>query len=251
MRDDLRRTLGVQAVRVVPSIPNTSFIGLEVPNPVRETVRLKEILESKAFRESTAPLTLALGKDIGGKAFVIDLAKMPHLLVAGTTGSGKSVGINAMILSMLYRNSPADLRLVLIDPKMLEFSLYNGIPHLLCPVVTDMNKAASALKWLTREMDRRYAVMSRMGVRHFNNYNEKIRRAAENGETIPDPLQSPEDPVQKPLEVWPFIVCIVDELADLMLTNRKEVEGEITRLTQKARAAGIHLIIANFVKRLG
>ena len=157
---------------------------------------------------------------------------------------GKSVGINAMILSMLYRNSPADLRLVLIDPKMLEFSLYNGIPHLLCPVVTDMNKAASALKWLTREMDRRYAVMSRMGVRHFNNYNEKIRRAAENGETIPDPLQSPEDPVQKPLEVWPFIVCIVDELADLMLTNRKEVEGEITRLTQKARAAGIHLIIA-------
>ena len=244
VRDDLRRTLGVQAVRVVPSIPNTSFIGLEVPNPVRETVRLKEILESKAFRESTAPLTLALGKDIGGKAFVIDLAKMPHLLVAGTTGSGKSVGINAMILSMLYRNSPADLRLVLIDPKMLEFSLYNGIPHLLCPVVTDMNKAASALKWLTREMDRRYAVMSRMGVRHFNNYNEKIRRAAENGETIPDPLQSPEDPVQKPLEVWPFIVCIVDELADLMLTNRKEVEGEITRLTQKARAAGIHLIIA-------
>ena len=244
VRDDLRRTLGVQAVRVVPSIPNTSFIGLEVPNPVRETVRLKEILESKAFRESTAPLTLALGKDIGGKAFVIDLAKMPHLLVAGTTGSGKSVGINAMILSMLYRNSPADLRLVLIDPKMLEFSLYNGIPHLLCPVVTDMNKAASALKWLTREMDRRYAVMSRMGVRHFNNYIEKIRRAAENGETIPDPLQSPEDPVQKPLEVWPFIVCIVDELADLMLTNRKEVEGEITRLTQKARAAGIHLIIA-------
>ena len=244
VRDDLRRTLGVQAVRVVPSIPNTSFIGLEVPNPVRETVRLKEILESKAFRESTAPLTLALGKDIGGKAFVIDLAKMPHLLVAGTTGSGKSVGINAMILSMLFRNSPADLRLVLIDPKMLEFSLYNGIPHLLCPVVTDMNKAASALKWLTREMDRRYAVMSRMGVRHFNNYNEKIRRAAENGETIPDPLQSPEDPVQKPLEVWPFIVCIVDELADLMLTNRKEVEGEITRLTQKARAAGIHLIIA-------
>lgn len=244
VRDDLRRTLGVQAVRVVPSIPNTSFIGLEVPNPIRETVRLKEILESKAFRESTASLTLALGKDIGGKAFVIDLAKMPHLLVAGTTGSGKSVGINAMILSMLYRNSPADLRLVLIDPKMLEFSLYNGIPHLLCPVVTDMNKAASALKWLTREMDRRYAVMSRLGVRHFNNYNEKIRRAAESGETIPDPTQAPEDPVKKSLEVWPFIVCIVDELADLMLTNRKEVEGEITRLTQKARAAGIHLIIA-------
>ena len=244
VRDDLRRTLGVQAVRVVPSIPNTSFIGLEVPNPIRETVRLKEILDSKAFRESTAPLTLALGKDIGGKAFVIDLAKMPHLLVAGTTGSGKSVGINAMILSMLYRNSPADLRLVLIDPKMLEFSLYNGIPHLLCPVVTDMNKAATALKWLTREMDRRYAVMSKLGVRHFNSYNEKIRRAAENGETIPDPMQAPDDPIQKPLEVWPFIVCIVDELADLMLTNRKEVEGEITRLTQKARAAGIHLIIA-------
>ena len=244
VRDDLRRTLGVQAVRVVPSIPGTSYIGLEVPNPVRETVRLKEILDSKAFRQSSAPLTLALGKDIAGKPFAIDLAKMPHLLVAGTTGSGKSVGINAMILSMLYRNTPADLRLVLIDPKMLEFSLYNGIPHLLCPVVTDMNKAASALKWLTKEMDRRYAVMSHVGVRHFNNYNEKIRKAAALGEVILDPMAAADDPAAKPLETWPFVVCIIDELADLMLTNRKEVEGEITRLTQKARAAGIHLVIA-------
>lgn len=244
VRDDLRRTLGVQAVRVVPSIPGTSYIGLEVPNPVRETVRLKEILDSKAFRQSSAPLTLALGKDIAGKPFAIDLAKMPHLLVAGTTGSGKSVGINAMILSMLYRNTPADLRLVLIDPKMLEFSLYNGIPHLLCPVVTDMNKAASALKWLTKEMDRRYAVMSHVGVRHFNNYNDKIRKAAAQGEVIPDPMAAPDDPAPKALETWPFVVCIIDELADLMLTNRKEVEGEITRLTQKARAAGIHLVIA-------
>lgn len=244
VRDDLRRTLGVQAVRVVPSIPGTSYIGLEVPNPVRETVRLKEILESNAFRSSAAPLTLALGKDIAGKPFTIDLAKMPHLLVAGTTGSGKSVGINAMILSMLYRNTPAELRLVLIDPKMLEFSLYNGIPHLLCPVVTDMNKAASALKWLTKEMDRRYEVMSRVGVRHFNSYNEKVRKAAAAGEPMLDPTAAPDDPLAKPLEPWPFVVCIIDELADLMLTNRKEVEGEITRLTQKARAAGIHLIIA-------
>ena len=244
VRDDIRRALGVQAVRVVPSIPGTSYIGLEVPNPHRESVRLKEILESKAFSESRAPLTLALGKDIAGNPFTVDLAKMPHLLVAGTTGSGKSVGINAMILSMLFRNAPADLRLVLVDPKMLEFSLYNGIPHLLCPVVTDMNKAATALKWLTREMDRRYDIMSRVGVRHFNTYNEKIRAAKAAGETIPDPTAAPDDPCPEPLDTWPFIVCIIDELADLMLTNRKEVEGEITRLTQKARAAGIHLIIA-------
>ena len=244
VRDDIRRALGVQAVRVVPSIPGTCYIGLEVPNPHRESVRLKEILESKSFRESRAPLTLALGKDIAGNPFTVDLAKMPHLLVAGTTGSGKSVGINAMILSMLFRNSPSDLRLVLVDPKMLEFSLYNGIPHLLCPVVTDMNKAATALKWLTREMDRRYDIMSRVGVRHFNTYNEKIRGAKAAGEVIPDPTAAPDDPCPEPLDTWPFIVCIIDELADLMLTNRKEVEGEITRLTQKARAAGIHLIIA-------
>lgn len=244
VRDDIRRALGVQAVRVVPSIPGTTYIGLEVPNPRRESVRLKEILESKAFTESHAPLTLALGKDIAGNPFTVDLARMPHLLVAGTTGSGKSVGINAMILSMLFRNAPSDLRMVLVDPKMLEFSLYNGIPHLLCPVVTDMNKAATALKWLTREMDRRYDIMSRVGVRHFNTYNDKIREAKARGEVIPDPTAAPDDPSPEPLEKWPFIVCIIDELADLMLTNRKEVEGEITRLTQKARAAGIHLIIA-------
>ena len=172
------------------------------------------------------------------------MAKTPHLLVAGTTGSGKSVGINAMILSMLFRNGPDRLRLVLIDPKMLEFSLYNGIPHLLCPVVTDMNKAASALKWLTREMDHRYAVMSRIGVRHFTSYNEKVAQAERRGEPIRDPMAAPGDPLAENLKPWPYIVCVVDELADLMLTNRKEVEGEITRLTQKARAAGIHLILA-------
>lgn len=243
-RDDLRRALGVQAVRVVLSVPGTSYIALEVPNPVRQTVRLKEILQSEAYETSKSLLTLAIGKDIAGRPFVMDLAKTPHLLVAGTTGSGKSVGINAMILSMLYRTDPSQLRLVLIDPKMLEFSLYNGIPHLLCPVVTDMNKAATALKWLTREMDNRYAVMSRIGVRHFTSYNERVREAIERGQPIRDPMAAPDDPLAGTLEPWPYIVCVVDELADLMLTNRKEVEGEITRLTQKARAAGIHLILA-------
>lgn len=243
-RDDLRRALGVQAVRVVLSIPGTSYIGLEVPNPVRQMVRLKEILNDEAYTASKSMLTLALGKDIAGRPFTMNLAKAPHLLVAGTTGSGKSVGINAMILSLLYRTDPSQLRLVLIDPKMLEFSLYNGIPHLLCPVVTDMNKAASALKWLTREMDDRYAVMSRVGVRHFTSYNEKVQEAIDRGEPIRDPMAAAEDPNAGTLEPWPYIVCVVDELADLMLTNRKEVEGEITRLTQKARAAGIHLILA-------
>ena len=244
IRDDLRRALGVQAVRIVLSIPGTSYIGLEVPNPVRQTVRLKEILKSEAYEKSKSALTLAIGKDIAGKPFVMDLAKTPHLLVAGTTGSGKSVGINAMILSMLFRNDPSRLRLVLIDPKMLEFSLYNGIPHLLCPVVTDMSKAASALKWLTREMDNRYAVMSKVGVRHFTSYNERVQAAIDRGEPIRDPMAAAADPNAGTLEPWPYIVCVVDELADLMLTNRKEVEGEITRLTQKARAAGIHLILA-------
>ncbi len=244
VRDDLRRALGVQSVRIVLSIPGTSYIGLEVPNPNRQTVRLKEILKSEAYEKSKSALTLCIGKNIAGHPFVMDLAKTPHLLVAGTTGSGKSVGINAMILSMLFRNGPDRLRLVLIDPKMLEFSLYNGIPHLLCPVVTDMNKAASALKWLTREMDHRYAVMSRIGVRHFTSYNEKVAQAERRGEPIRDPMAAPGDPLAENLKPWPYIVCVVDELADLMLTNRKEVEGEITRLTQKARAAGIHLILA-------
>lgn len=244
VRDDLRRALGVQAVRIVLSVPGTSYVGLEVPNPVREMVRLKEIIKSEAFEKSRSPLTLAIGKDIAGKPFVMDLAKTPHLLVAGTTGSGKSVGINAMILSMLFRNDPSQLRLVLIDPKMLEFSLYNGIPHLLTPVVTDMNKASAALKWLTNEMDRRYAVMSRVGVRQFSGFNEKVAEANRRGEPIRDPMAAKDDPLAQNLEPWPYIVCVVDELADLMLTNRKEVEGEITRLTQKARAAGIHLILA-------
>jgi len=244
VRDDLRRALGVQAVRIVLSVPGTSYVGLEVPNPVREMVRLKEIIKSEAFEKSRSALTLAIGKDIAGKPFVMDLAKTPHLLVAGTTGSGKSVGINAMILSMLFRNDPTQLRLVLIDPKMLEFSLYNGIPHLLTPVVTDMNKASAALKWLTGEMDRRYAVMSRVGVRQFSSFNEKVADANRRGEPIRDPMAAKDDPLAENLEPWPYIVCVVDELADLMLTNRKEVEGEITRLTQKARAAGIHLILA-------
>lgn len=244
VREDLRRALGVQAVRVVLNVPGSSCIALEVPNPVRQMVRLKEILKSELFEKSKSPLTLAIGKEISGKPFVMDLAKTPHLLVAGTTGSGKSVGVNAMILSMLYRNDPSQLRLVLIDPKMLEFSLYNGIPHLLCPVVTDMNKAASAFKWLTREMDNRYAVMSKIGVRQFTGYNEKVAAAEERGEPIRDPFAAPDDPNPAYLKRWPYIVCVVDELADLMFTNRKEVEGEITRLTQKARAAGIHLILA-------
>lgn len=244
VREDLRRALGVQAVRVVLNVPGSSCIALEVPNPVRQTVRLKEILKSEAFEKSKSPLTLAIGKEISGKPFVMDLAKTPHLLVAGTTGSGKSVGVNAMILSMLYRNDPSRLRLVLIDPKMLEFSLYNGIPHLLCPVVTDMNKAASAFKWLSREMDSRYAVMSKIGVRQFTGYNEKVAAAEKRGEPIRDPSAAPDDPNPPFLKPWPYIVCVVDELADLMFTNRKEVEGEITRLTQKARAAGIHLILA-------
>ena len=245
VREDLRRALGVQAVRVVPNVPGTSYIGLEVPNAERETVRLREVLDSPEYQKSRAPLMLALGKDIAGRPVTVDLAKMPHLLVAGTTGSGKSVGINAMILSMLFRNSPDQLRLVLIDPKMLEFSPYNDIPHLLCPVVTDMNKASTALKWLTREMDRRYEVMSAIGVRHFNTYNERVLEARESGESLKLPVRDPAgEGACEVLDTWPFIVCIVDELADLMLTNRKEVEGEITRLTQKARAAGIHLIIA-------
>ncbi|MDO5531512.1 DNA translocase FtsK [Sutterella sp.] len=244
VRDDLRRALGVQSVRIVLSIPGTSYLGLEIPNPVREMVRLKEIIKSDAFETSESALTLAIGKDIAGKPFVMDLAKTPHLLVAGTTGSGKSVGINAMILSMLFRNDPSQLRLVLIDPKMLEFSLYNDIPHLLTPVVTDMNKASAALKWLTGEMDRRYAVMSKVGVRQFSSYNEKVADAIKRGEPMRDPMAAKDDPQAPTLEPWPYIVCVVDELADLMLTNRKEVEGEITRLTQKARAAGIHLILA-------
>ena len=243
VRDDLRRALGVRSVRVVPSIVGTSYIGIEIPNPVRETVRLREVLDSDAYRSKEWLLPLSLGKDIKGTPFVFDLAKMPHLLVAGTTGSGKSVGINSMILTMLYHCDPSQLRLVLIDPKMLEFSPYNGIPHLLTPVVTDMNKAAMALKWLTREMDRRYAVLASVGVRHFTTYNEKVKAAQARGEVLRLPSRNPEE-LGEELQPWPYIVCVIDELADLMLTNRKEVEGEITRIAQKARAAGIHLILA-------
>ncbi len=242
--DDLRRSLGVQSVRIVPVVPGTSYVGIEIPNPVRDMVRLKEVLASPSYTQRTDwLLPMSLGKDIAGQPVIADLAKMPHLMVAGTTGSGKSVGINSMILSMLHHCTPEDLRLVLIDPKMLEFSPYNGIPHLLTPVVTDMNKASMALKWLSREMDRRYEILSRVGVRHFLTYNERVRAAEARGE----PLRLPNPDGQTasdPLETWPYIVCIIDELADLMLTNRKEVEGEITRIAQKARAAGIHLILA-------
>lgn len=245
VKDDLRRALGVRSVRYVANVPGTRYIGLEIPNPVREMVRLKEVLDSEQYARPDKPwlLPLALGKEISGKPYVYDLAKMPHLLVAGTTGSGKSVGINSMLLTMLHHCDPTELRLVLIDPKMLEFSPYNGIPHLLTPVITDMSKAAMALKWITREMDRRYSVMARVGVRHFVTYNEKVRAAERRGTPLVLPAEDGQS-AGEPLERWPYIVCVIDELADLMLTNRKEVEGEITRIAQKARAAGIHLILA-------
>ncbi|MBO5658249.1 MAG: DNA translocase FtsK 4TM domain-containing protein [Duodenibacillus sp.] len=248
VRKDLTRALAVHSVRVVPVIPNKPYMGLEIPNGVaqRMAVYLKEVLESEAFANSKSLLSLALGKDIAGDAVVVDLARMPHLLVGGTTGSGKSVAINTMILSLLYKCDPSQLRLVLIDPKTVEFSLYQDIPHLLCPVVTDMNKAANALDWLVVEMDRRYALMSKLGVRSFDSFNDKVRKAQDNGEPIMDPFDvTPEEPLPHvPLAPMPYIVCFIDELADLILVNRKQVEMQIMRLAQKARAAGIHLVLA-------
>ena len=240
---DLARALALVSVRVVETVPGKSCMALELPNPKRQTVRLSEILSSRPYHNMSSPLTVALGKDIGGQPIVADLAKMPHLLVAGTTGSGKSVGVNAMILSMLYKAEPESVRLILVDPKMLELSIYEGIPHLLAPVVTDMRQAANALSWCVAEMERRYKVMSKLGVRNLASANEHIQKAAEKGEPIPNPLSlTPESP--EPLRLMPHIVVVIDELADLMMVAGKKVEELIARLAQKARAAGIHLILA-------
>jgi len=224
-------------------------VGLEIPNEQREIVSLSEMLKSNEFDQSDSPLTLALGKDISGHPSVVDLAKMPHLLVAGTTGSGKSVAINAMVLSLLYKTLPRDVRMIMIDPKMLELSIYEGIPHLLTPVVTDMKEAANALRWCVGEMERRYKLMAALGVRNIAGYNRKVQEAIDKGEPIPDPLFKPEEvleenPVPPTLEPLPFIVIIIDELADMMMVVGKKVEELIARLAQKARAAGVHLILA-------
>ncbi len=240
---DLARALSVISIRVVETIPGTSHMGLEIPNPKREMVRLSEILGSQVYADNASKLTLAMGKDIAGKAVVADLAKMPHLLVAGTTGSGKSVGINAMILSLLYKASPSEVRLILIDPKMLELSVYDGIQHLLAPVVTDMRQAGAALNWCVAEMDRRYKLMSTLGVRNLSSYNQKVTEAKAQGKPIPHPFSlTPDSP--EPLEPLPLVVVVIDELADLMMVVGKKVEELIARLAQKARASGIHLILA-------
>lgn len=240
---DLARALALVSVRVVETVPGKSCMALELPNNRRQVVKLSEIIASKAYNDMASPLTISLGKDIGGQPVVADLAKTPHLLVAGTTGSGKSVGINAMILSLLYKSEPDMVRLILIDPKMLELSIYEGIPHLLAPVVTDMKQAANALNWCVGEMERRYKLMSAMGVRNLAGFNTKIGEAQKRGEQIPNPLTlTPETP--EPLAMLPYIVVVIDELADLMMVVGKKVEELIARLAQKARAAGIHLTLA-------
>jgi S-DNA-T family DNA segregation ATPase FtsK/SpoIIIE len=246
---DLARGLSAISVRVVEVIPGKSVIGLEIPNESREIVALSEIIRSSDYDAAGSALTLALGKDIGGQPVVVDLARMPHLLVAGTTGSGKSVAVNAMILSLLYKSLPGDVRLIMIDPKMLELSVYEGIPHLLTPVVTDMKEAANALRWCVGEMERRYQLMAALGVRNIGGYNRKVQEAIDAGEPMADPLFRPdelleEDPEPPTLEPLPFIVVIIDELADLMMVVGKKVEELIARLAQKARAAGVHLILA-------
>jgi len=240
---DLARALTVASIRVVETIPGKTSMGLEIPNPKRQMVRLHEILASKVYADNPSPLTIALGKDISGRPMVSDLAKMPHALVAGTTGSGKSVAINAVILSLVYKAPPEDVRLILIDPKMLELSVYDGIPHLLTPVVTDMRDAANALNWCVAEMERRYKLMSALGVRNLAGYNQKIRDAKKNEEALTNPLSTtPNSP--ELLEEMPLIVVVIDELADLMMIVGKKVEKLIARLAQKARAAGIHLLLA-------
>ena len=240
---DLARALSLVSVRVVETIPGKNFMALELPNAKRQSIRLSEILGSQVYDEAKSLLTIALGKDIGGNAVVADLARMPHCLVAGTTGSGKSVGINAMILSLLYKADARDVRLLLIDPKMLEMSVYEGIPHLLCPVVTDMHKAACGLSWCVAEMEKRYRLMSKLGVRNLAGYNVKIDEARTRNERIHNPLSlTPDQP--EPLERLPYIVVVIDELADLMVVAGKKVEELIARLAQKARAAGIHLVLA-------
>ena len=238
---DIARSLSVSSVRVVEVIEGKSVVGIEIPNTNRKMVRLTEILSSNAFKTSTSNLTLALGHDIAGKSVVVDLGKMPHLLVAGTTGSGKSVGVNAMLLSLLFKSDPKDVRLILIDPKMLELSVYDGIPHLLTPVITDMTDASNGLRWCVVEMDRRYKLMSMMGVRNLAGFNKKIEEAALNGKQILNPLNENEEEY---LETLPSIVVVVDEFADMMMLVGKKVEHLIARIAQKARAAGIHLILA-------
>jgi len=240
---DLARALSLVSIRVVETVPGKSCMALELPNQKRQTVSLSEIIGSQAYHNLHSPLAITLGKDISGAAVVADLAKMPHLLVAGTTGSGKSVGINAMILSLIYKSEPSAVRMILVDPKMLELSVYQGIPHLLAPVVTDMNKAANALNWCVGEMERRYQLMSALGVRNLAGFNSKLNDARKNGELIKNPFSiTPEAP--EPLENLPHIVVVIDELADLMMVVGKKLEELIARLAQKARAAGIHLILA-------
>ncbi len=240
---DLARTLSVISIRVVEAIPGKHTMGLEIPNAKRQMVRLSEILGSRAYHDSASPLTVTLGKDIAGNPVVADLGKMPHLLVAGTTGSGKSVGVNAMILSLVYKSDPSAVRMIMVDPKMLELSIYEGIPHLLAPVVTDMKQAASALNWCVGEMERRYKLMSAVGVRNLAGYNQKVRDARKAGTPLTHPFSlTPDAP--EPLETMPMIVVMIDELADLMMVVGKKVEELIARLAQKARAAGIHLILA-------
>ena len=248
---DLARSLSVVSVRIVEVIPGKSYVGLEIPNEHRELVTLGEILKSKAYDELASPLTLALGKDISGNSVVADLSRMPHLLIAGTTGSGKSVAINAMVLSLLYKANPEHVRLIMVDPKMLELSVYEGIPHLLTPVVTDMKEAANALRWCVAEMDRRYRLMAALGVRNIGGYNRKVKDAIAAGKPIPDPtftppeIEDPDRPVEHPtLTELPFIVVIIDELADMMMIVGKKVEELIARLAQKARASGIHMLLA-------
>ncbi|THF64364.1 DNA translocase FtsK [Pseudothauera rhizosphaerae] len=240
---DLARALSLISIRVVETVPGKSCMALELPNPKRQTVRLSEIVGSKVFHDMHSPLTVVLGKDIGGQPVVADLAKMPHLLVAGTTGSGKSVGINAMILSLLYKSEPDKVRLIMVDPKMLELSIYEGIPHLLAPVVTDMKHAANALNWCVVEMDKRYKLMAAVGVRNLAGFNKAVHEAAKAGAPLTNPFSiTPESP--EPLQALPHIVVVVDELADMMMVVGKKVEELIARLAQKARAAGIHLILA-------
>jgi len=240
---DLARALSVVSVRVVDNIPGKTVIGLEVPNETRETVALVEGLSSQAYENANTPLALMLGKDIAGQPVIADLCRMPHLLIAGTTGSGKSVCINALILSMVYKSTPEHVRLIMIDPKLLELSVYEGIPHLLSPVVTDMNKAANALRWCIAEMERRYRLMAALGVRNISGYNRKVEAALDDSRPLLDPLAgSDEEPAE--LTTFPYIVVIIDELADLMMVVGKRVEELITRIAQRARAAGIHLILA-------
>lgn len=245
---DLARSLSAISVRVVEVIPGKTTVGLEIPNEIREIVRLSEVIRSKQFDKNRSPLTIALGKDISGLPIIADLAKMPHLLVAGTTGSGKSVGLNAMVISMLYNAMAEDVRMIMIDPKMLELSVYEGIPHLLAPVVTDMKEAANALRWCVAEMDRRYTLMAHLGVRNLSGYNQKIKEAEQLGTPIVDPTYKPnelfDEEEERYLEPLPYIVVVVDELADLMMVVGKKIEELIARLAQKARAAGIHLILA-------